>query len=118
MYVEDQARFSISSLHQVSQDGVIYINVSEGNSIEMSKTNINSHGIGVAILQQWSLKADLKHFDKTGKDTVVSELTLMHDMETYIPIHSDSMAPQPKMEVLNSLIFLTEEHNGCAKLCM
>ena len=61
-YVEDQALLSISSLQQGFQEGVTApINVSEGDSLEMTQEEINSHILGVAMLQQFSLKAGLEH---------------------------------------------------------
>ena len=66
-YVEGQAHFSVSSLKQEYQDGVTHINVSERDSIEMTQTEGNTHLLGVAMIQQFSLKAGLKHFGKRGK---------------------------------------------------
>ena len=48
----------------------------------MTQEEINSHILGVAMIQQFSLKADLKHFGKKGKEAVTSELTQMHDLYT------------------------------------
>ena len=104
-YVEGQTHFSVSSLRQAFEEGVTHINVSEGNSIEMTDTEINSHLLGVAMLQQFSLKAGLKHFVKKGEEAVTAELTQMHDMQTYIPVDPETMTPQQKSEALNSLIF-------------
>jgi len=114
-YVEGQAHFSVSSLQQAFQEGVTHINVTEGDSIEMTQDEINAHVVGVAMLQQFSLKAGLKHFGKGGEEAVTSELTQMHDMHTYVPIDPESMTPQQKSETLNSLIFLTEKRNGDVK---
>ena len=92
-----------------------HINVTEGDSIEMTQDEINAHVVGVAMLQQFSLKAGLKHFGKRGEEAVTSELTQMHDMHTYVPIDPESMTPQQKSETLNSLIFLPEKRNGDVK---
>ena len=92
-----------------------HINVTEMGSINMSQEEINSHILGVAMLQQFSLKAGLKHFGKKGAEAVTSELTQRHDMHTYEPIDPDTMTRQQKSEALNSLIFLTEKRNGDVK---
>ena len=105
-YVEGQAHFSVSSLQQTFQEGVTHINVTEGDSLEMTQDEINSHIVGVAMLQQFSLKAGLKHFGKKGEEAVTSELTQMYDRHTYEPIDPETMTHQQKSEALNSLIFL------------
>ena len=92
-----------------------HINVSEGGSIEMTQEEINSHILSVTMLQQFSLKAGLRHFNKKGEEAVASELTKMHDMHTYKPVDPATMTRQQKSEALNSLIFLTEKHNGIVK---
>ena len=102
----------MSSLHQAFQDGVIHINVSEGNSIEMNEAEVNSNVLDVAMLQQFKLKAGLKHFGKKGEEAVASELTQMHAMETYVPVDPESMTPQHKLEALNSQIFLIKNAMG------
>ena len=61
-YVEGQTHFSVSSLQQAFQEGVTHINVSEEDSLKMTQEEINSHVLGVAILQQFSLKASLNSF--------------------------------------------------------
>ena len=59
-----------------------HINVTEGDSLEMTQEEINSHIVGVTMLQQFSLKAGLKHFGKKGEKAVASELTQIHNMQT------------------------------------
>ena len=95
-----------------------HVNVSEGDSIKMTDTEINPHLLGVTILIQFSLKAGLKHFDKKGEEAVTAELTQMYNMQTYIPVDPETMKPQQKSEALNLLIFLTEKRDGKVKSCM
>ena len=92
-----------------------HINVTEGDSLEMFQEEMNAHVVGVAMLQQFSLKAGLKHFGKKGEEAVTSELTQMHDVHMYETIDPATMTPQQKSEALNSLIFLTEKRNGDVK---
>ena len=89
--------------------------MSEGDSIKMTQEEINSHILGVVMLQQFSLKAGLKHFEKKSEEAVTSELTQMHDMHTHEAIDPETMTRQQKSEALNSLIFLTEKRNGTIK---
>ena len=95
-----------------------YINVSEGDSLEMSQLDIDTSLIGVAMLQQFSLKAGLRHFGKKSEDAVAAELTQMHAMDTHVPVYPETMTVQQKADALNSLIFLTEKRDGCVKYCM
>ena len=71
-----------------------HINVTEGDSLEMTQEEINSHIVGVAMIQQFSLKAGLKHFGKKDKEAVTSELMQMHDMQTYKHIDPETMTHQ------------------------
>ena len=50
-YIEGQAHFSVSSLQQAFQEGMTHINVFEGDSLKMTQEEINSHIVGVAMLQ-------------------------------------------------------------------
>jgi hypothetical protein len=50
-YVEGQAHFSVSTIQQAFEDGVTHINVSDGNSLEMTQEEIYEHICGVALLQ-------------------------------------------------------------------
>ena len=93
----------------------MHINVSEGDSLETSQEDINSHLVGVAMLQQFSLKAGLRYFGKKDEEAVTSDLTQMHDMETYVPTNPESITPQQKADALNLLIFLTEKQDGCVR---
>eukprot|EP00957_Ditylum_brightwellii_P019073 1435490-Ditylum_brightwellii.AAC.1 len=51
--------------------------MSKGDSIKMTQEETNTHVFGIVMLQQFSLKAGLKHFRRRGKDAVTSELTQM-----------------------------------------
>ena len=57
-----------------------HINVSEGDSLEMSHEEVNTHLVGVAMLHQFSLRAGLRYSGKKGEEAVISELTQMHEM--------------------------------------
>ena len=65
--VEGQDHFFVSSLKQAFEDGVTHINVSDGNLIEMTEIDVNSHAIGVAMLQQFRIKTGIKYFGKKDK---------------------------------------------------
>ena len=71
IYIEAQAHVSVSSLCQAFEDGVTYIKVSEGDSIEMTEEEVALHDLGIAMRQQFILKAGLKHFGKKGEGAVM-----------------------------------------------
>ena len=81
----------------------------------MTQEEINAHICGVALLQQFSLKAGLKHFGKKDEEAVTSELTQMHEMATYKPVAPETLSQQQKNNALRSLIFLTEKQDGHVK---
>jgi hypothetical protein len=62
----------------------------------MTQEEIYKHVVGVALLQQFSLKAGLRHFGKKGEEAVSSELTQMHAMATYEPVAPETLSQQQK----------------------
>jgi hypothetical protein len=91
-YVEGQVHFFVSTIQQAFEDGVTHINVSDGDSLKMTQEKINAHICGVALLQQFSLKAGLKHFGKKDEEGVTSELTQMHKMAMYEPVEPETLS--------------------------
>ena len=81
----------------------------------MIQEEIYKRVCGVALPQQFSLKAGLKHFGKKGEEAVTSELTQMHEMTTYKPVDPETLSQEQKNNALNLLIFLTEKRDGCVK---
>jgi hypothetical protein len=81
----------------------------------MSESEMMEHVLGVALVQQFSLKAGLKKFGPRGEKAVTKELTQLHDMVTYIPMDPREMTKEQRMDALASLIFLTEKRNGTIK---
>ena len=65
--------------------------------------------IGVIMAQQYSLRKGLKLFGKEVKKVAKSELTQLHDMETYYPVHAHKLTRQQRIDALSSLIFLTKK---------
>jgi len=68
------------------EDGVINVNLNNAESHKMTESEIHLHVLHSVLVQQFSLKAGLNKFGKTGKDAVSEELQQLHDMETYIPV--------------------------------
>jgi len=73
------------------------------------------HVLGVAMIQQFSLKAGLKKFGKVGEKAAQAELQQLHDMHTYFPVDPTELSYAEKKEVLNSLMFLVEKRDGRVK---
>ena len=59
--------------------------------------------------QKYILKAGLKHFSEKWGYLVSSELTQLHDMETFTPLNSSKIYSKDKSGALESHIFLEEK---------
>lgn len=62
---------------------------------ELLQTNLDDHAVmyivGVIMAQQCSLHKGLKLFGKEGKKAAILELTQLHDMQTYYPVHAHEL---------------------------
>jgi len=67
--------------------------------------------LGVAMIQQFSLKARLKRFVEKGKYATTKELQQQHDMKMYIPLDPSKLTAEQKKAALNSLMHLVETCN-------
>jgi hypothetical protein len=107
------------------QEGVIHLNpaVTKVESIKdnedysqgMSAKDITLHILGVIMAEQYSIKRGLKVFGKEGEKAVTKELSQMHDMVVYTPVHAHELTREQKVQALESLIFLTKKRCGRIK---
>jgi hypothetical protein len=67
------------------------------------------------ITTQWSLKQGLSHFPEETKNARILELTQLHDMKVFQPVHWSSMTQQEIMGTLNTLTFIKIKRCGCIK---
>jgi len=110
------SHFNVSeSVREAFLNGQSHVTVDSPDDIDMSDEDIYEHVLGVVMMQQFSLIAGLKRFGKDGEFAVTKELTQIHDMDTYIPVDSDKLTAKQKRKAMESLIFLTENHDGRIK---
>ena len=69
---------------------------------ELGQSNLDDHAV------MYIVGVILKLFGKEGKKAAMSELTQLHDMETYYPVHAHELTWQQWIDALSSLIFLDE----------
>ena len=63
-------------------------------------------------MTQYNLKPGLRKFDQRGQTAAVKELTQLHVMDTWKPIHAEKLTREEKMKALLSLPFLKEKRMG------
>jgi hypothetical protein len=67
------------------------------------------------VMTQCNLKPGLCKFRSKGQTAVVKELTQLHVMDTWTPMHADRLSREQKMRALSSLLFLKEKRMGDVK---
>eukprot|EP00804_Cyclotella_cryptica_P007868 CCRYP_001430-RB/>CCRYP_001430-RB protein AED:0.37 eAED:0.34 QI:0/0/0/1/0.25/0/5/0/757 len=86
---------------------------------ELAQSELDDHAVmyivGMIMAQQYSLRKGLKLFGKEGKKAAMSELTQLHEMDAYYPVHAHELTRQQRIEALSSLIFLTQKRGGRVK---
>ena len=113
------------------QEGVIHLNPAvfenepprirtkadqeQEHSQGMSAKDVTLHSSGVIMAEQYSIKKGLKVFGKEGEKAVTKELSQMHDMVVYTPVHAHELTREQKLQALESLIFLTKKRCGRIK---
>jgi hypothetical protein len=60
-------------------------------------------------MMQYNLKPDLCKFGARGAAAVVKELTQLHLMDTWKPMHPSQLGQEEKMRALSLLLFLKEK---------
>ena len=106
--------------YTANKNGVMLLNVMDDNPdrtpVPMSTEDIDDHVLGIALIEQYSLKRATKTFGAESSNAAVSkELNQIHDMETYIPIDSRSLSLLERKQALNALLFLTQKRDGTIK---
>ena len=86
---------------------------------ELAQSNIDDHAViyivGVIMAQQYSLQKGLKRFGKEEKKAAMSELTQLHDVQTYYPVQAHELTWQQRIDALSSLTFLMQKRDGQVK---
>ena len=81
----------------------------------MTTTSEEELHVWAYIMTQYNLKPGLRKFGRRGQTTAVKELTQLHVMDTWKPIHAEKLTREEKMKALSSLLFLKEKRTGDIK---
>jgi hypothetical protein len=73
------------------------------------------HVVGVIMAQQYTIRKGLKLFGDGGRQAVTKELTQLHNMATYTPMHKHELTREQRVQALSSLMFLTQKRDGRIK---
>ena len=75
----------------------------------MDAKDVTLHIIGVIMAEQYSINKGLRLFGQDGEKAVTKELSQMHNMSVYHPVHAHDLTREEKHQALESLIFLTKK---------
>ena len=67
------------------------------------------------MAQQYSLKKEVELVGEWAEEATVKELSHIHHMDTYTPIHASELTRAEQRKALEALFFLTEKRNGDIK---
>jgi hypothetical protein len=99
----------------IIQDGVMLFS---DNSLSDAKPipveDREEFALGV-IQQQCSIGAGIKKFGKRAEHRVTKELTQLHDMEVFQPIHKSDLSSEERSKAVSSLMFLKEKRDKSIK---
>jgi hypothetical protein len=77
--------------------------------------SIVMHVIGVIMAQQYTIQKGLRLLGGGCRRAVTKELTQLHNMATYKPMHAHKLTREQHMDVLLLLMFLTQKRDGWIK---
>ncbi len=81
----------------------------------MTTTSKEELHVWAYIMTQYNLKPGLLKFGQRGQTAAVMELTQLHVIDTWKPIHAKKLTREEKMKALLSLLFLKEKRTGDIK---
>ena len=81
----------------------------------MTEEQSDAHIVGVIFAQHFSLNKGLELFGEKADAAVHKELTQIHKMDTYEPVHKSNLTFEDKKKSLALLMFITEKRNGDIK---
>ena len=93
----------------------LHVNMSDSSTMVMLEKETMMHVLEVAMIQTFSLKKGLKKFGTWGEKAVTKESNQLHDMQEYFTLYPKNLTKDQLSEVLWSLMFLVEKHNGGIK---
>ena len=81
----------------------------------MTEEQSDAHIVGVIFAQHFRLKKGLELFGEKADVAVQKELSQIHQMDTYEPVHKSDLTFEDRKKALASLMFITEKRNGDTK---
>ena len=81
----------------------------------MTEEQSDAHIVGVIFAQHFSLKKGLELFGEKADAALHKELTHIHKMDTYEPLHKSNLTFEDRKKALALLMFITEKRNGDIK---
>ena len=81
----------------------------------MTEEQSDAHVVGVIFAQHFSLKKGLELFGDKANVAVQKELTQIHKIDTYEPVHKSDLTFEDRKKALASLVFIAKKRNGDIK---
>ena len=120
-YCPDDDRDCIDSQYAgagyTTKQGVVHFNVGDDAPPikNMTEEQSDAHIVGVIFSQNFSLKKGLELFGEKADAAVHKELSQIHKMDTYEPLHKSDLSFEDRKKALALLMFITEKRNGDIK---
>ena len=93
----------------------LQFNANNDHYTAMTEKQLDAHIVGVIMAQQHGMKKGLQLFGDKVNVAVQKEIKQIHELETYEPILVSDLSWEDKKKYLESLLFITEKHNGNIK---
>ena len=101
----------------ITKQGVVHFNVNDDAPPlkVMTEEQSDAHVVGDIFAQHFSLRKGLELFGNKAGVAVQKELTQIHKMDTYKPVHKSDLTFEDRKKAIASLMFITEKRNGDIK---
>ena len=81
----------------------------------MEDWEVDEHITGLVMAQQYFLKKGVELFGERAEEATLKELSQIHCMDTYTPIHASELTRAERKKALEALFFRTKRRNGMIK---
>ena len=81
----------------------------------MKNWEVDVHIVGLIMTQKYSLKKGVELISERAEEATVKELSQIHSMDTYTPIHASDLCRTKQKKAFEALSFLTEKRFGSIK---
>ena len=103
------------------QDNTIEYDESTAMVIAMIICTFNDHQvnrklkIGTQNIVTYMLKKAIKKFGEHATDAALKEMKQLLDQKCFVPIKASTLTPTERKQIMESLLFLVEKHDGTMK---